>query len=49
MFFNFLIPLILLFILVFIFDISFNIRRLIKSSDRLWRKLAEINETLNKK
>ncbi len=38
-----------LFIIVFTFDASFNIRRLIKSLDRIWRKLAEINDGLQKK
>lgn len=38
-----------LFILAIIFDISLNLRRLLKSLDRLWRKLAEISESLEKK
>lgn len=38
-----------LFILAIIFDISFNLRRLVKAMDRLWRKLAEINDTLQRK
>ncbi|MFH1355102.1 MAG: hypothetical protein ABIH19_03030 [Candidatus Omnitrophota bacterium] len=41
-----LVTIILLFLLVFSFDISFNLRRLNKTLDRLWRKLAEINDTL---
>ena len=41
--------LVLLFILVFTFDISFNLRRLIKSLDRVWRKMEEINTTLQNK
>ncbi|MFH1413485.1 MAG: hypothetical protein ABIG56_01375 [Candidatus Omnitrophota bacterium] len=40
---------ILLFLLVFSFDISFNMRRLNRTLDRLWRKLAEINDTLQNK
>jgi hypothetical protein len=38
-----------LFILAIIFDISLNLRRLLKSLDRLWRKLEEINDSLLKK
>ena len=38
-----------LFILAIIFDISFNLRRLVRGLDRLWRKLAEINDTLQRK
>lgn len=38
-----------LFLLAIIFDISFNIRRLLKSLDRIWRKLVEINDSLQKK
>ena len=38
-----------LFILAIIFDISFNLRRQVKAMDRLWRKLAEINDTLQRK
>ena len=38
-----------LFILAVIFDISFNLRRLLRSLDRIWRKLAEINDLLQKK
>ncbi len=41
--------LILLFLMVFTFDISFNLRRLIKSTDRIWRKLEEINTYLQSK
>jgi len=38
------------FIAAFTFDISFNLRRLNNSSDRIWRKLAEIEDSLiNKK
>ncbi|MBU0709570.1 MAG: hypothetical protein KJ793_02540 [Candidatus Omnitrophica bacterium] len=44
-----LVTIILLFLLVFSFDISFNLRRLNKSLDRLWRKLVEINDTLQNK
>ena len=38
-----------LFLLVFIFDISFNLRRLIKTMDRIWRKIEEINTYLQNK
>ena len=38
----------LLFILLFIFDISFNIRRLISVSEKNWRRLAELSEIINK-
>lgn len=38
-----------LFILAIVFDVSFNLRRLVKGMDRLWRKLAEINDTLQRK
>ena len=38
-----------IFILAIVFDISFNLRRLVKGMDRLWRKLAEINDTLQRK
>lgn len=31
--------LILLFLVVFTFDISFNLRRLVKNMDRIWRKM----------
>jgi len=41
--------LILLFIVVFTFDISFNLRRLNKNLDRVWRKMEEINTTLQNK
>jgi len=37
-----------LFILVFCFDVSFNIRRMIGNLDRIWRKLSEINERMGK-
>ena len=40
---------ILLFLVVFTFDISFNLRRLIKSMDRIWRKMEEINTYLQSK
>ncbi len=43
------VTLLLLFLLVFIFDISFNLRRLIKNIDRVWRKLEEINTCLQNK
>ena len=43
------ITLILLFLVVFTFDISFNLRRLIKSMDRIWRKMEEINTYLQSK
>ena len=36
-------------IAVFTFDVSFNIRRLNNNTDRIWRKLAEIENALNKK
>jgi len=38
-----------IFILAIIFDISFNLRRLRGSLDRIWRKLAEITDLLQKK
>jgi hypothetical protein len=38
-----------LFILAIVFDISFNLRRLVRGLDRLWRKMAEINDTLQQK
>jgi len=38
-----------LFMLAAIFDISVNLRRLIKSNDRVWRKLAEINDAIKEK
>lgn len=41
--------LILLFLIVFTFDISFNLRRLLKSMDRIWRKMEEINTYLQNK
>ena len=37
-----------IFILVLLFDISFNLRRLLGSMDRIWRKLAEINDAIKK-
>jgi len=37
------------FIAAFTFDISFNLRRLNNSSDRIWRKLAEIEDLIHKK
>lgn len=37
-----------LFMLAAIFDISLNLRRLIKNLERIWRKLAEINDALKK-
>lgn len=40
---------ILLFILLFTFDISFNLRRLLKNMDRIWRKMEEINTALQNK
>jgi len=40
---------VLLFLLLFIFDISFNLRRLLKNMDRIWRKMEEINTTLQSK
>ena len=41
--------LIFLLLIVFTFDISFNLRRLIRSMDRIWRKIEEINTYLQKK
>ena len=38
-----------LMILVFVIDLSINMRRLLASLDRVWRKLSEINDTLLKK
>jgi len=38
-----------LFVAVFTFDISFNIRRINNNLDRVWRKLAEIEMALGKK
>jgi hypothetical protein len=38
----------ILFILVLTFDISFNLRRLLKEQERIWRKLDEINNSLRK-
>jgi len=35
--------------LFFIVDISFNLRRVVRAIDRLWRKLTEINDSLQKK
>lgn len=49
MFFNFLTPLLLLFVLALIFDVSFNIRRLVGIAEKIWRKLSEINEALSRK
>jgi len=43
------VTILLLFLLVFIFDISFNLRRLIKTMDRVWRKMEEINTCLQNK
>ncbi len=40
---------VLLFLLLFVFDISFNLRRLLKNMDRIWRKMEEINTTLQNK
>jgi hypothetical protein len=40
---------IFLFLVVFTFDISFNLRRLVKSMDRIWRKMEEINTNLQNK
>jgi len=37
------------FIAALSFDISFNIRRLNNNSDRIWRKLVEIEDALRKK
>ena len=36
------------FLVVFTFDISFNLRRLLKEQERIWRKLDEINSSLQK-
>jgi len=36
-------------IAIFTFDISFNLRRLTNNTDRIWRKLAEMESTLAKK
>ena len=41
--------LMLLFLVVFTFDISFNLRRLVKNMDRIWRKMEEINTYLQSK
>jgi hypothetical protein len=41
--------LIFLLLIVFTFDISFNLRRLIRSMDRIWRKIEEINTYLQNK
>jgi len=38
-----------LFMLAAVFDISLNLRRLIRSIDRVWRKLAEINDAIKEK
>ena len=38
-----------LFMLAAVFDISLNLRRLIKNTDRVWRKLAEINVAIKEK
>ena len=39
----------LLFMVVLIFDISFNLRRISRNFDRLLRKLGEIADLLQKK
>ncbi|MFH1458353.1 MAG: hypothetical protein ABIG31_04215 [Candidatus Omnitrophota bacterium] len=39
----------LLFIIVFVFDVSFNLRRIGRNFERLLRKLAEIEDLLQKK
>jgi len=36
------------FVLVVVVDISINLRRLINNLDRVWRKLAEINDSIRK-
>ena len=36
-------------LLFFVIDISFNLRRVVRGMDQLWRKLSEINESLQKK
>jgi len=38
-----------LFMVAFTFDISFNLRRLNNNMDRLWRRLIEIEDTVQKK
>ncbi len=38
-----------LFIIVFIFDLSFNLRRISKNFERLMRKLSEIADGLQRK
>jgi hypothetical protein len=40
---------VLLFIVVLTFDISFNLRRVARNFERLLRKLAEIEDVLAKK
>ena len=37
-----------IFIIVLLFDVSFNMRRLQGNLDRVWRKLAEINDAIKK-
>jgi hypothetical protein len=44
-----LVGLLCLFIAFFTFDITFNLRRLNNSSERIWRKLAEIADLLQKR
>jgi hypothetical protein len=41
--------LVLFFIMAFVFDISFNLRRINRDLERLLRKLAEITDLLQKK
>lgn len=37
-----------IFIILFVVDISFNIRRVVLNLDKIWRKLVEINDSLRK-
>ena len=37
-----------IFIIVLLFDVSFNLRRLQGNLDRIWRKLAEMNDAIKK-
>jgi len=39
----------ILFLVVFVFDISFNLRRISRNFERLMRKLAEIADLLQQK
>ena len=38
-----------LFIIAFIVDISINLRRVLANLEKIWRKLADINDTLQKR